>query len=148
VGITLAKGLAHVWKLPMVGVGRLALDAYPRRTFDGEVVAVHRAGRGDLAWAAYRGDPPRETSAPQLSKPEELAGAVSERSLFVGEVDEALRETLTRDLGRMAVFASEPESGRAAALSEMGWARLAAGKGEEAALVRPVYLRPPAIGPQ
>jgi tRNA threonylcarbamoyladenosine biosynthesis protein TsaB len=148
VGVSIGKGLARALELPMVGVGRLALDAYPHRTFGGDVVAVHQAGRGDLAWAAYRGEDLREVTAPLLSKPEEMAGAISEPTLFVGEVDETLRETLIKDLGELASFALESGIGRAAALAEMGHARIAAGEGEDAALVRPVYLRPPAIGPQ
>jgi tRNA threonylcarbamoyladenosine biosynthesis protein TsaB len=148
VGVSVGKGLARALGLPMVGVGRLALDAYPHRDFGRDVVAIHRAGRGDLAWAAYRGDPPREVLAPQLSTVVEMAGAVSEPTLFVGEVDDALQETLKRELGGMALFAPEPEIGRAASLAVMGYERLTAGDAEEAALLRPVYLRPPAIGPQ
>lgn len=149
VGVSVVKGLARALGLPMVGVGRLALDAYPHRDFAGDVVAIHRAGRGDLAWAAYRGDPPREVMAPQLSMVVEMAGAVSEPTLFVGEVDEELRVTLRRELGGMALFAPESEElGRAAPLAVMGYERLAAGDAEATALVRPIYLRPPVIGTQ
>ena len=148
VGVSVGKGLARALGLPMVAIGRLALDAYPHRDFGGDVVAIHRAGRGDLAWAAYRGEPPREVIAPQLSTVVEMAGAVSEPTLFVGEVDEELRATLKRELGGMALFAPESEVGRAASLAVMGYERLAAGDAEEAALVRPVYLRPPVIGTQ
>ena len=145
VGITIAKGLAHALGLPLAGVGRLELDAYPHAAFDGDIVAVHRAGRGDLAWATYRGGPWREVTSPQLSKPAELAGAISERTLFVGETD----ERLTSLLGQLAVVASPASSVRhAAALAELGFARLAAGQTVEPALLKPVYLRPPAIGPQ
>lgn len=147
VGVTIAKALAHALVVPLVGVGRLELDAYPHRQFAGEIVAVHRAGRGELAWAAYRGGPWRETAAPQLSRPDELAGAISERTLFAGEIDDALAETLRRELGSLAEIDAS-ETGRAVALSQLGAKRLAAGETSEAALLRPLYLRPPAIGPQ
>jgi tRNA threonylcarbamoyladenosine biosynthesis protein TsaB len=148
VGVSIAKGLARALVLPMVGIGRLALDAYPHRDFAGDVVAIHRAGRGDLAWAAYRGDPPREALSPQLSRPEELAGAINETTLFTGEIDEDLRQALVESLGALASFAPESDSGRAASLAVLGHARLAAGQPEDPALVAPIYLRPPAIGPQ
>jgi tRNA threonylcarbamoyladenosine biosynthesis protein TsaB len=145
VGVTIAKGLAHALAIPLVGVPRLELDTYPHAAFDGDIVAVHKAGRGELAWAAHRGGPWREVKSPQLSKPEELAVMVTERTLFVGEID----ERLTSRLGDAAVVASAAASVRhAAALAELGYARLAAGQTDEPALLKPVYLRPPAIGPQ
>jgi tRNA threonylcarbamoyladenosine biosynthesis protein TsaB len=146
VGIATAKGLARAAGLPLVGVGRLELDTHPHADFDGEVIAIHRAGRGELAWAAFeRG---REFSAPTLSRAEELAGFVQRRTLFVGEVDEALAETLRRELGDLAVIAPPSATGRAAALATLGHQRLLSGGSHDPALVTAVYLRPPAIGPQ
>lgn len=145
VGVTAAKAMAHALGVPIVGVGRLELDAYPHASFDRDIVAVHKAGRGELAWAMYRGAPWRETMRPTLSKPEELVGAVRERTLFVGEIDDALPKLL----GKLAVVASPAASvRRAGALAELAYRRLAAGRADEAALLAPVYLRPPAIGPQ
>lgn len=146
VGLSTAKGLAYARRLPMVGVGRLELDAYPHEAFPGTVVAVHRAGRGDLAWAAYRADPWRETSAPQLSKPDELARQIEGPTLITGEIDDTLREAVA---GVEGVKIASPAASlrRAGTLAVLGHERLAAGQAEEAALVAPVYLRPPAIGP-
>ena len=143
VGVSLAQGLARGLAVPALGVGRLELDAYPHADFEGGIVAVHRAGRGELAWASYRGDPWRELSAPRLSQPEELVATIARGTLVVGEVDEEL-------MGLMEgpdIIVSEPAGeGRARSLAELGYARLSAGETAEAALLRPVYLRPPAIG--
>jgi tRNA threonylcarbamoyladenosine biosynthesis protein TsaB len=147
VGIAVGKGLAHALGIPMAGVGRLELDAYPHRAFAGDIVAVHQAGRGELAWATYHDGPWRELTAPQLSKARELAGAISERTLFTGEIDEALTGLLRDELGDLAVIAESGAPGRAAGLAYLGWRRLQSG-GDEPALLHPVYLRPPAIGPQ
>jgi tRNA threonylcarbamoyladenosine biosynthesis protein TsaB len=145
VGVTVAKGLAHALSVPTVGVGRLELDAYPHAAFPGEIVAVHKAGRGDLAWASYRGDPWRKTNEPQLAKPDALAARINGPTLITGEVDDSLREMI----GDQATFASPAASvRRAGALAELGHARLVAGNRTDAALLKPVYLRPPAIGPQ
>ncbi len=149
VGISTAKGLAFALGLPAVGVGRLELDANPHAAFPGPIVAVHRAGRGELAWAMYRSGPWRETSKPRLSQPEELARRVRRRTLFVGEVDDTLAAGLQEAAGDRAVIASPAASTRrAAALAELAHVRLAAGQRDDLRLLRPVYLRPPAIGPQ
>jgi tRNA A37 threonylcarbamoyladenosine modification protein TsaB len=108
-------------------------------------VAVHRAGRGELAWAAYHGGPWRELSPPRLSSPEELAGAIEEGTLVAGEVDEKLSALLE---GRDVTVRGPAPEGRARSLAELGLERLRGGATAEPALLRPVYLRPPAIGPQ
>ena len=149
VGITSAQGLARGLGIPALGVGRLELDAYPHASFPGAIVAVHRAGRGELAWAEYRGDPWREITAPQLSGPVDLASKVTDSTLFVGEVNEELSALLRDRKGRDVVFASPTASiRRAGTLAALGASRLEAGEGGEPALLRPIYLRPPAIGPQ
>jgi tRNA threonylcarbamoyladenosine biosynthesis protein TsaB len=149
VGVSTAKGLAAGLGLPVVGVGRLELDAYPHAAFPGPIVAVHRAGRGDLACATYRGDPWRETAPPRLSRPEQLARRLRQRTLFVGEVDDELAALLQASTRARAVIASPAASTRrAAALAELAFARLAAGRADDVAGLRLVYLRPPVSGPQ
>jgi len=145
VGVSVAQGLARALGLPALGVGRLELDAYPRAAFDRPIVAVHRAGRGELAWASYRGEPWRELTPPRLSSPEVVSRAVVEGSVVVGEVDEILAALLK---GRGVTVRELAAEGRARSLAELGFARLRAGDPAEPALLRPVYLRPPAIGPQ
>jgi tRNA threonylcarbamoyladenosine biosynthesis protein TsaB len=144
VGISVAQGLARALSLPALGVGRLELDAYPHAHHPGPVVAVHRAGRGELAWAAYQENPWRELTPPHLSKSEELADATPSDALVTGEVDETLR-ALLKDRNRIA---PHPEEGRARSLALLGHLRLSEGAIAEPALLRPIYLRPPAIGPQ
>jgi tRNA threonylcarbamoyladenosine biosynthesis protein TsaB len=145
VGVSVAQGLARALAIPAVGVGRLELDAYPQREFDSPIVAVHRAGRGELAWASYQAGPWRELSAPRLSPPEEFAGAVRDGTLVAGEIDEKLSALLE---GRAATMAGPAAEGRARSLTELGFARWRAGGTAEPALLRPLYLRPPAIGRQ
>jgi len=148
VGVATAQGLARASDIPLLGVGRLELDAYPHATFAGNVVAVHQAGRGDLAWATYSDGPWRELTPPRLTKPDELADGVRVRTLLVGEIDEELTALLAERAGDLAEIAEPTTVGRAIALAELGHARLEAGTPQEPALVAPVYLRPPAIGPQ
>ncbi len=148
VGVATAQGLARASGLPLVGVGRLELDAYPHASFAGDVIAVHRAGRGDLAWAAYRDGPWRELAPPHLTRPAELADSLRQRTLLTGEIDEELTALLTERAGNRAEIIAPATLGHSVALAELGHARLEADAAHEPALVAPVYLRPPAIGPQ
>lgn len=146
VGMSVAKGLAYRSRLPMVGVSRLEIDACPHAAFPGAIIAVHRAGRGELAWAAFRGDPWRETLAPRLSKPEELPPQIDGPTLVAGEIDDSLRDALAAVEG--VTYASAAASlRRAGTLAALGYERLERGEAQDAAIVAPVYLRPPAIGP-
>ena len=145
VGVSVAQGIARALQIPALGVGRLELDAYPHRDFDGPILTVHRAGRGELAWASYQTRPWREFSPPRLSPPEELASAATEGTLVVGEIDEKLSALLE---GRAVTVRGPAAEGRARTLAELGFARWQVGETTEPALLRPIYLRPPAIGPQ
>lgn len=148
VGISTVQGLAYALRLPVVGVGRLELDAYPHAAFPGPIVPVHRAGRGELAWAVYRGGPWREMRSPRLSPPEALARQLRQRTLIVGEVDEGLSSFLREATGGKAIVPPAAAGvRRAAGLAELGFARLRAGGAVAPALLRPLYLRPPAVTP-
>jgi tRNA A37 threonylcarbamoyladenosine modification protein TsaB len=110
---------------------------------------VHRAGRGELAWAAYRSRPWRQITAPRLDWPADVVRRARGRTLFCGEVDDELAKAIGDALANRAVIASPAASVRRAAfLAELGHQRLAAGEGGDAAALRVVYLRPPAISPQ
>ncbi|TEU01137.1 MAG: tRNA (adenosine(37)-N6)-threonylcarbamoyltransferase complex dimerization subunit type 1 TsaB [Dehalococcoidia bacterium] len=147
VGVSTAQGLAYALRLPVVGIGRLELDAYQHAAFPGRIVAVHRAGRGELAWAAYRSRPWRQVTRPRLDWPAEVVRRARGRTLFCGEVDDELAKAIGDALGNRAVIASAAASVRRAAfLAERGYQRLAAGDGQDAAALRVLYLRPPVIG--
>ena len=144
VGIASAKGLAFALGLPIVGVGRLEADAYQHADFTGPICAVHRAGRGELAWAVYESAQSgwRQALAPRLTSPEELMAGVRRPTLFCGEIDDELAARLRDTLGAKARFASPATSlRRAATIAELAWRRLATGQADDAASLRPIYLR-------
>lgn len=151
VGVATAKGLAFGLELPVVGVGRLEVEAYAFAATGAPVVAVHRAGRGELAWAAYVADPDwRELSPPRLSPPDALVNELPPGALVTGEIDDALTGALAETLidrgHRIARGAATVR--RAALLAELGWRRLQAGRTDDPKALVPLYLREPAIGPQ
>ncbi len=146
VGVATAKALAEALDIPLTGVGRLALDAWPHRGYDGPVVAVHRAGRSDWAWAAYRleGDGWRELIAPRLGPAAAVAAEAPAGALFCGEPSDELAAMVRP----ARVVTGESASRRPAGLSELGWARLRSAGPDDRAALAPLYLREPAIGPQ
>lgn len=148
VGVSLAKALAHTLSVPIAGVVRLEVDAWAVAAEAGErrIVAVHRAGRGEVAWAAYlsAADRWREELPPCMSKPAMLHEAIAAGDVVTGDIDDELAAVIS---GAGAAGASA-HAHRVVALAALGAARLAAGRADDAIALVPMYLRAPAIGPQ
>jgi tRNA threonylcarbamoyladenosine biosynthesis protein TsaB len=149
VGVSIAKAIAHGLNIPIVGVGRLELDAWNAAAAadrDTRVVAVHRAGRGELAWAAYArtGNDWREETAPTIEKADAVPAHLQSGDMLTGDIDEPLAEAAA-STGATIV---SPPTHRVVALATVGHRRLATGAIDDAGSLVPMYLRAPAIGPQ
>ncbi len=146
VGVSTAKGLAFALKSSVVGVGRLEAEAYQSAGCGRPICAIHRAGRGELAWAVYKGTRPewREVVAPRLSTPELLLSDAPPDALFCAEEGDGVEEMLSATGAKFAAIALRR---RAGFLAELGWRRLAAGHADDVFALKPLYLREPAIGP-
>jgi tRNA threonylcarbamoyladenosine biosynthesis protein TsaB len=147
VGVSTAKGLAFALRLPLVGVGRLEADAYPHADYAGPICPIHRAGRGELAWAVYARDVAgwREVVPPRLSSLDGLLAAGRrrlKRALFCGEISEEVAERLREVVGPQTAVAEAAMSVRRAGfIAELAWRRLAGGQTDDAASLKPIYLR-------
>jgi tRNA threonylcarbamoyladenosine biosynthesis protein TsaB len=147
VGVSIAKALAHGLGVPIVGVGRLELDAQGVATEAAgrRIVAVHAAGRGEAAWAAYRRAVGwHEESPPRINLREAVYAALRADDALTGDIDDELADAVQR-AGAVALSARRH---RVVALAELGHARLASRRIDDAATLVPLYLRAPAIGPQ
>ncbi|MBI2724220.1 MAG: tRNA (adenosine(37)-N6)-threonylcarbamoyltransferase complex dimerization subunit type 1 TsaB [Chloroflexi bacterium] len=146
VGVSLAKGIAHGLGVPIVGIGRLEADAWlvARDAGERRIVAVHRAGRGEAAWAAYRASADgawRETHAPRIEKRETLVAALTSGDVFTGDLDDDLLAA-ARSAGAAV---ATPHEHRVTAIATLGARRLAAAATDDATTLVPLYLRAPAI---
>ncbi len=150
VGVSIAKGIAHGLGVPIVGIGRLELDAYGAASESGargRIVAVHRAGRGEVAWAAYAGGVGagwREVEAPRIEKAAAMRERLARGDCVAGEVDDELAAA-AQAVGATVI---RSERHRVVALAALGEVRLRAGRIDDATTLVPLYLRAPAIGPQ
>jgi tRNA threonylcarbamoyladenosine biosynthesis protein TsaB len=148
VGVSIAKALAHGLGVPVAGVGRLELDAYGvAAEADGRrIVAVHRAGRGEVAWAAYRAsrDEWLEEAAPRIGKAALVRDFIAADDAVTGDLDDELMAALFE----RGAFVASAKAHRVVALAALGALRLAAGRTDDPRALVPLYLREPAIGPQ
>ena len=148
VGVSVAKGVAHGLAVPIVGVGRLEADAFAvaRDAADRRIVSLHRAGRGELAWAAYRRTPGgwHEDSSPRVAKHPEVIGNIAAGDAVTGDGAPEIADEILRAGATLLV----PDQHRVVALAALGNARLAARRTDDPNTLVPLYLRAPAIGPQ
>lgn len=147
VGVSTAKGLAFALNIPLVGIGTLEIEAYPF-AFTGLLLCpVHNAGRGEIAIAFYRWDNDwRCLTEEHITTVDALCQRIDEKTVFCGEIPEAVAQQLRDKLGKMAII---PESAarlrRASYLAILGWRRLERGELDNPATLQPLYLRPPPI---
>ncbi len=156
VAISLAKGMALAYGLPLLGVPTLDATAYPHLG-DGPVCAVVQAGRGRVLWSIYQLDPPAPNAVAvelghwrghctpmALTDHDGLAAAIDRRTLLVGELTPELRALLSSRSGDLAELAGPAMAARrAGCLAELGWLRWQAGQVDDPAALSPIYLHEP-----
>ncbi|MFN8556689.1 MAG: tRNA (adenosine(37)-N6)-threonylcarbamoyltransferase complex dimerization subunit type 1 TsaB [Dehalococcoidia bacterium] len=148
VGLSAAMALAFALGIDLLSVGRLEADAYPHTGCGRRIVAVHAAGRGDLAWAVYRPDGGwYEEMAPRLTDPAGLFAAAPRGALVCGEVDGDLAAQLGRARPDLAVVTGPAFARRAVTIAALAWPRYLAGARDRPDAVEPIYLRAPHITP-
>ncbi len=157
IGLSVAKGLALVRNLPLVGVPTLDAAAHAFAQQPYPIWALLQAGRGRYAAAPYtvRNGRVERTADYSLFDAQGLAAAIVaqlganevERVLVCGELDARLREAL-HTLGEQVVIASPAMTlRRATYVAERGWQSWQSGKTDDLATLVPYYI-PTASIPQ
>lgn len=145
VGMSVAKGMAMAANLPLIGVGTLDMLAYQHQRPSMPVYPLIHLGRDRFATAEfqYKGEWKR-LSEPRNTTLTEIASMISERTLFCGDLSEAVQAQLVQGLGDQARFPTPADNlRRAGYLAELGWKRFQAGQFDDIATLEPIYLGQP-----
>jgi tRNA threonylcarbamoyladenosine biosynthesis protein TsaB len=147
IGLALAKGIALVRHIPIIGIPTLDALAAAQPVGSEPMVAVLRAGRGRLAVNWYRavaGVWQSEGNIEALT-PADLAERIQSPRIqspvrVCGELSEDERRLLGRK--RKSVLLASPAQclRRPSFLAELGWQRWQAGKVDDPATLSPIYL--------
>ncbi|HXG36849.1 MAG TPA: hypothetical protein VNL15_07765, partial [Dehalococcoidia bacterium] len=90
----------------------------------------------------------REQVSARLSSPEEVLERAPGEVIFCGEVKPEFAERIEEKLPGARISPDPVWFGRAVHLARLGSQRLREQGGQPPSLLRPLYLRDPAIGPQ
>lgn len=166
--VATAQGLALALDIPLAGVDRLEVAAYPHLAPGVAVVAVHDLGRSGIAWAAFAPCDAAERRAPERLGPtridsvEDCFKLAPRGAIWCGDVSPALLGALPAIDGIAAVAhaqqdadggtdtaAASDDTARGGyaldAVDVVRLARLRRAYGDPAS-VDVTYLRPPSIG--
>jgi tRNA threonylcarbamoyladenosine biosynthesis protein TsaB len=150
VGISTAKALAYGFGAALVGVNRLECDALAFAGAAERVVAVHAAGRAEIAWAAYEAAEAgliAELQAPALTPREDLPALLQQGDIVVGDL-QALGPSFGAAVRERGIKLAEAHPSRVVAVGRLGGKHLHLGQRDDPNSLAPLYLRAPAIGPQ
>lgn len=146
VGLSTAKTLAQVWKLPVAGIGTLESLAYLLAGKPGLVCPVVNARKNEVYAAVYE-DGLKCIIGPAAIEPVELVRQLRQLELPVTLLGDGVfiyYEFFQKQLADQASFVpGELSLPRGASVAGLGWRRLRAGEGVIPFLLRPLYIRMP-----
>jgi tRNA threonylcarbamoyladenosine biosynthesis protein TsaB len=143
IGLSVAKGMALPYKLPVVGVSTLELTTYPLRDNLQPVWGVVQAGRGRIIAARYgQVDGVWQLQVePYLTDVETLAKQITQPAHCTGEIDQAMAQTLQRGSDhKLTIVSPAQRLRRAGYLAEIAAMRLDAGDQDDPDALLPIYI--------
>jgi len=143
VGLATAKGLAVSLEIPIVGVMSLDALAWQARFYEGKILALIDARKGQVFARFYQGGADFSGLAePVVVNPEELAAKIPDQTLVVGEGLRACAGVFAKLEGRIIIAGAEFDSPRGSIIGRLGLLRLKQGESDSPDRLVPVYLRP------
>jgi tRNA threonylcarbamoyladenosine biosynthesis protein TsaB len=142
IGLALAKGLALVRHIPLIGIPTLDVLAASQPLVDLPMAAVLRAGRGRLAVGWYTASSGAwKSSAPvEVLTPQDLSQRIRKPTLVCGELNEEERRRLARKRKNVHLASPAQSLRRPGFLAELGWQRLENEQFDDPVTLSPFYL--------
>ncbi len=156
VGIATAAALAYGQSLPVVKVSSTELLAFGARRFNGYIVSLVDARRGEVFYAVYRGHRHQGTAPgcwleeimpPKVGKPDDVITELSKykgRKLLLGD-SEIVGSVISNGVINNGVINCGVVSPSPSSLVVLAAQKAEAGQVWEASELTPLYLRPPDI---
>lgn len=142
IGLALAKGLAFVHHISIIGVPTLDFLAAAQPLREEPMVAVLRAGRGRLAVGHYKREKKnwKSTGSLQVLTPAELSQQIKDPTLVCGELTEDEQRLLRRKRKNVILASPAQSVRRPSYLAELAWRRFQAGEIDNPASLAPIYI--------
>jgi tRNA threonylcarbamoyladenosine biosynthesis protein TsaB len=142
IGLALAKGLALVHHLAIVGIPTLDVLAAGQPVRAETMAAALRAGRGRLAVGWYQAEEGawKPAGKVEVMTPVDLSQAIQKPTWLCGELTAAERQLLSRKRKNVLLASPAQSLRRPAYLAELGWERWQAGQVDDPASLAPIYL--------
>ena len=142
IGLALAKGMALMHQIPLVGIPTLDILAAAQPLRAEPLATILRAGRGRLAvgWYEVKEAAWQLIGNIEVCTPQELSRRIQSPTLVCGELTEGERRLLGRKRKNVILASPAQSLRRPAFLAELGWQRWQSGKTDNPATLAPFYL--------
>lgn len=142
IGLGLAKGIAFVHHIPIMGVPTLDILATAQAVRQEPMVALVRAGRGRFAAGHYHVEDGNWLSDNKIDilTIDELADQAPEPAYICGELSRDDRQILTGISKNISLASPAQCIRRPSYLAELGWQRLKKGHVDQPEILAPLYL--------
>jgi len=147
IGMSTAKALAQVWKVPVVGISTLETLAFPVIGQGCLICPVLNARKNEVYSAVYEnaGLVMNRLVGPTALHPQKLAETLLEygrQVIFLGDGIPAYGSVFSEAMGELARFAPLAANfPRGAVVAELGLAAIDEGRDDNASNLRPEYIR-------
>ena len=142
IGLALAKGMAYVHHIPLIGIPTLDFLAAAQPLRDEPMAAVLRAGRGRLAVGWYKKHKRSWISSQPVTVMDalELSQQIQAPTLVCGELSDDDKRTLGRRRKNVILASPAHSVRRPSFLAELSWRRYQAGDVADPATLAPIYV--------